>query len=796
MHCMHTLRCATVKLLNATVHSPSLALVPQTRHFSVSPANDNYDETLSTLRYANRAKQIKNKPKINEDPKDAMLREFQDEIKRLKAMLESKGLSDDGGNGGGETKRKKKKAAAADESEEEESDEEDAPRVKKVKKVKKPRAAGEVEDLESEEEEEEEVTDESGSVTRRKKSRSGLDSFASPAERKKFDEAKADFDAELAKIQAEKEKHEKFALMLEEQMRVESESLSRIKEQTAAEKAAALAEIEDRLTREKEEHEAKARELEEEMLKSKEEEAAKLVAHEAQIQTLQSEALSQKLALKAKLKKLQQKLMDGGQKAKTAAQEAEEKARLATEEAMALKQAEAKEREAKVALEEANLLLEENYTSIKDEVIGKTKKLKKLKKKYLASVQEVEDSRIEWETEKEGYLTNLRDVYRELKLYKQVAAQILTRSDIEKIVKGSTWIEAKDEWQLPRIDLPVFFPTVRLAPGSASKANAPPAARGASGPRGRASSSAKFQEEKGTDSGWKKSVTAGFDRDEYNPNANGRAVSRLAHQQAAAASQVQKSPSFSSSQARNLDSLGGGSQARKASPDYDPLQTNVARRPAFEGGIVSPHASEEDAHAHLLNMMDSTASRGTFAPDKSQTSFGGGGSPVSSSLSAADIAELDAKVVRKASFAPAAVGVSTPTSDDNFTAALLNSPAKRAAFSPTGAAAVPADDPLAAAAGVPKRSAFEPMKFDSPKGSPVPQTSLPSDLPAARSFQPGGMNTVQQTSVAADILMSHSLPARAAFAPGRMGQPQLETQNAALNFPSAPPRPAFTPAKV
>ena len=39
-------------------------------------------------RYANRAKNIKNKPRINEDPKDAMLREFQDEIKRLKAMLE------------------------------------------------------------------------------------------------------------------------------------------------------------------------------------------------------------------------------------------------------------------------------------------------------------------------------------------------------------------------------------------------------------------------------------------------------------------------------------------------------------------------------------------------------------------------------------------------------------------------------------------------------------------------------------------------------------------------------------
>jgi hypothetical protein len=35
----------------------------------LSPADNNYDETLSTLRYANRAKNITNKPKINEDPK-------------------------------------------------------------------------------------------------------------------------------------------------------------------------------------------------------------------------------------------------------------------------------------------------------------------------------------------------------------------------------------------------------------------------------------------------------------------------------------------------------------------------------------------------------------------------------------------------------------------------------------------------------------------------------------------------------------------------------------------------------
>lgn len=59
----------------------------------LSPADNNYDESLSTLRYANRAKNIKNKPKVNEDPKDALLREYQEEIRRLKSMISDPGSS-------------------------------------------------------------------------------------------------------------------------------------------------------------------------------------------------------------------------------------------------------------------------------------------------------------------------------------------------------------------------------------------------------------------------------------------------------------------------------------------------------------------------------------------------------------------------------------------------------------------------------------------------------------------------------------------------------------------------------
>jgi myosin heavy subunit len=55
---------------------------------NISPAEDNKEETLSTLRYATRAKEIKNKPTVNQDPKDAKLKAFYEEIQKLKKELE------------------------------------------------------------------------------------------------------------------------------------------------------------------------------------------------------------------------------------------------------------------------------------------------------------------------------------------------------------------------------------------------------------------------------------------------------------------------------------------------------------------------------------------------------------------------------------------------------------------------------------------------------------------------------------------------------------------------------------
>ncbi|KAL3287107.1 hypothetical protein HHI36_001588 [Cryptolaemus montrouzieri] len=61
---------------------------------AISPADCNYGETLSTLRYANRAKNIINKPTVNEDPNVKLIRELRDEISKLKALMFSEHRSD------------------------------------------------------------------------------------------------------------------------------------------------------------------------------------------------------------------------------------------------------------------------------------------------------------------------------------------------------------------------------------------------------------------------------------------------------------------------------------------------------------------------------------------------------------------------------------------------------------------------------------------------------------------------------------------------------------------------------
>jgi len=59
---------------------------------ALSPASSNYEETLSTLRYADRAKKIKNTAVVNENPQDKLMRELKEENENLRRMMEHRAV--------------------------------------------------------------------------------------------------------------------------------------------------------------------------------------------------------------------------------------------------------------------------------------------------------------------------------------------------------------------------------------------------------------------------------------------------------------------------------------------------------------------------------------------------------------------------------------------------------------------------------------------------------------------------------------------------------------------------------
>lgn len=61
---------------------------------ALSPADDNYEETLSTLRYADQAKKIKLNAVVNESETDKLIRELRAENERLQKLMAA------GGGGG------------------------------------------------------------------------------------------------------------------------------------------------------------------------------------------------------------------------------------------------------------------------------------------------------------------------------------------------------------------------------------------------------------------------------------------------------------------------------------------------------------------------------------------------------------------------------------------------------------------------------------------------------------------------------------------------------------------------
>ncbi|XP_052279055.1 kinesin-like protein KIF3A [Dreissena polymorpha] len=295
---------------------------------NVGPADYNYDETISTLRYANRAKNIQNKAKINEDPKDALLRQFQKEIEELRKQLED-GVTDDEGS----------------------------------------------------EESEEEVMENGVKVRRKKK--------------------------KTKKAHISKEK------MLEIQSKIDADRRKLLEQKDMAEEE-----------------------------KNKVQEDLEL--KEAELKKYQDEqdALAQKLAA------IEKKIIVGGE---NLLEKAEEQERLLEESAVELADRKAKEEKLRKQLEEKEqerLDIEEKYSSLQEEIAGKTKKLKKVWTMLMQAKSEIADLQQEHQREMEGLLENVRQLSRDLKLQIMVINNFIPPEYQEMIEQHVAWNEDIGEWQL------------------------------------------------------------------------------------------------------------------------------------------------------------------------------------------------------------------------------------------------------------------------------------------------------------------------------------------------------------
>ena len=90
------------------------------------------------------------------------------------------------------------------------------------------------------------------------------------------------------------------------------------------------------------------------------------------------------------------------------------------------------------------------------------RKLKKLASKYKQHADEMAAVEEELEREKEQHMADLRQSERETRLYRQICQALLTATDLDKIVVNSVWVDGREEWKLPNIDIPLVFPTISL----------------------------------------------------------------------------------------------------------------------------------------------------------------------------------------------------------------------------------------------------------------------------------------------------------------------------------------------
>jgi kinesin family protein 3/17 len=362
---------------------------------NLGPADWNYDETISTLRYANRAKNIKNKPKINEDPKDAMLREFQEEIQRLKDQLAAAGGSGGGGGGGGGSSSGFGGGG--------------------VREVHKDVVRERIIEVERPVEVERIVEVEKQVIVDRQVEK--IVEIEKLREVEKIVEVYHD-------VEVERE------VIVEKLVGLRDEDVEEMRLQMGRE-----AERErERLLREHEARDAEVNRhrsaLEQEQLRLEKE------AEEAQ-------------RLQAQLEALEAKIMHGGEHVRDRVSRQERELAEREKELEAQREKEVQIKQAMERREEERLAKEEQYSSLREEVEGKSKKLKKMLQKYKAAKAELEDIRAEQAQEKEDLLQTVRELTRQVQLQNMVIDAFVPNEEVKKLEMRAVWDDSgTEQWRL------------------------------------------------------------------------------------------------------------------------------------------------------------------------------------------------------------------------------------------------------------------------------------------------------------------------------------------------------------
>jgi kinesin family protein 3/17 len=378
---------------------------------NISPADFNYEETLSTLRYASRAKKIQNKPKVNEDPKDAMLKAFQEEIKKLKEQLElaSSGVP--------------MQVAQA------------------IPNTQTPTSP---------------VNPESAQVNPNQAlSPTIIQQVVSTVNEEKLNEIM-------------KQKEEEKQKMLEEMTAKSAESeekLNAIVLQQEEEKRALLESMKQKTEEEKkiieQEFANKQRALEEERAKMEENLQKNNEALQRHTELIEQERKRQeqlekeKEDLAKKLEEMQAHVVRGKtvEKLEEANKRQQEKMKKQKEELARRKEEEEKIKKQLQDKNDERIELEQQYASIQDEVEVKTKKLQKLFAKFKAAKSEVHDLQAEFQQERMDYLYTIRQLERDLRLKTKIIDNFVPQEEVNKITSRATWDEEKDEWLIAHISV-------------------------------------------------------------------------------------------------------------------------------------------------------------------------------------------------------------------------------------------------------------------------------------------------------------------------------------------------------